>query len=152
MRALASLLVLAAVVSCDAITSVAVDGADFGGATANAHCDRRFVTDGGRPAAFCQEIVNTLAASQFGDDCRATHEATAGPGLCPREQIIAGCKLDKKNDDGSLVFDWYYDVSDGGAEGGPATFEPPVPTSPTDVARTCADRVRYQEGAELAVP
>lgn len=136
-------------VACDAITSIVVEGADFGGAAADAHCDRREVTDGGKPAAFCEEVVATLAASQFADDCRAEHEATPGTGLCPRAGIIAGCKLDAKTEDGSQVWDWYYDASklDGGAH-----FVPPLPHSATDVARLCADRSRYQDGAELASP
>jgi hypothetical protein len=134
---------------------VVVSGADFGGATADAHCDRRFVTDGGVPSAFCQEVIATLAASQFADDCRNQHKATAGTGGCPRARIIAGCKLDKKTDDNSTVKDWYYDVSDvesdAGAEGG-VTFDPPVPTDVASVARTCADRSRYENGAELVAP
>jgi hypothetical protein len=145
--------------ACDAITNVAVTGADFGGGTADAHCDRRFVTDGGQASAFCQEVIATLAASQFADDCRQKHQATAGPGLCPRARIIAGCKLDKPTDDHSTVKDWYYDVSDlvaeAGAEAGRdggATFDDPVPTDVPGVARTCADRQRYEEGAELVQP
>jgi hypothetical protein len=135
--------------ACDAVTSVVVDGADFGGATANAHCDRRDVFDGGRPSSFCQEVVNTLAASQFADDCRATHLATPGTGLCPRAGIIAGCKLETKNEDGSEVWDWYYEVV--GVDAG-APFSPPVPGSASAVAQTCADRTRYADGAELAFP
>ena len=150
---------MACAVACSAITSVAVTGADFGGATADAHCDRRFVTDGGQASAFCQEAIATLAASQFADDCRGKHQATAGTGLCPRARVIAGCKLDKKTDDHSTVNDWYYDVSDliaeagasRGVEGG-ATFDPPVPTDVSAVARACADRSRYEEGAELIPP
>jgi hypothetical protein len=157
--AAAGLALLAGALACDAITSVAVTGADFGGATADAHCDRRFVTDGGQASAFCQEAIATLAASQFADDCRQKHQATAGPGLCPRARVIAGCKLDKPTDDHSTVKDWYYDVSDlvaeagadAGLEGG-ATFDPPVPTDVSAVAQTCADRARYEEGAELITP
>lgn len=135
--------------ACDAVTSVVVDGADFGGATADAHCDRREVQDGGRPSSFCQEIVGTLAASQFADDCRATHQAAAGTGLCPRVGIIAGCKLETKNQDGSEVWDWYYEVS--GVDAG-AAFSPPIPGSAAAVAQTCADRARYADGAELVYP
>ena len=153
------LLLAGAVTACDAITSVAVAGADFGGATADAHCDRRYVTDGGQASAFCQEVTATLAASQFSDDCRGQHQATPGPGLCPRARVIAGCKLDKKTDDGSLVRDWYYDVSDlladAGANSGPdgaPTFAEPVPRDGPGVGRTCLDRARYEEGAELIYP
>ena len=93
------------VIACNAITSVVVSGASFGGATADAYCDRRYVTLGGQRSAFCQEIVNTLAASQFADDCMNKFKATPGTGLCPRAQIIAGCELDTINQDGSHVWD-----------------------------------------------
>ena len=156
-RALLGLAAAGALASaCDAITSVATTGADFGGATADAHCDRRTVTDGGRPSSFCQEIVGTLAATQFADDCRLKLLATPGPGLCPRENVIAGCKLLKKNDDSSLVWDWYYDVTDtdAGDAGGvkPLVYEPPTPRDTSAVASTCADHARYPDGAELAHP
>ena len=143
---------------CDTLGSIASEGVDFAGAKADAHCDRRYVTDGGQPAAFCQEVVSTVAAAQFADDCRTKHEATAGPGLCPREKIIAGCKLLKKNDDQSLVWDWYYDVSsvvaEAGAHAGPdggATFDSQQ-RDVSDVAKSCADPTRYEEGAVLAQP
>src|SRR3954452_20855743 len=139
------------VAACSTLWSIAVEAGDFAGAKADAHCDRRFVTDGGQPAAFCQEVVATVAASEFADDCRAKHQATAEPGLCPRPKIIAGCKLLKHNDDDSLVWDWYYDVSeilaDAGPRAGPdggATFES-VPYGTSDVARMCSDPSRYEE-------
>jgi hypothetical protein len=143
---------------CATISSVALEAGDFAGAKADAHCDRRLVTDGGQPAAFCQEVVGTVAAAEFADDCRAKHQAVAAPGLCPRSRIIAGCKLHKHNDDDSLVWDWYYDVSDIVAEAGPyagrdggPTFET-VPHGVGDVAQMCGDPSRYEEGAELAMP
>lgn len=143
---------------CAALGSIAVEAGDFAGAKADAHCDRRYVTDGGQPAAFCQEIVSTVAAAEFADDCRAKHRAAAEPGLCPRARIIAGCKLHKSNDDDSLVWDWYYDVADilaeagprAGPDGGP-TFDS-RPRSVADVASMCIDPSRYDEGAELAEP
>jgi hypothetical protein len=145
--------------ACSVVDAVAVEGADFGGATADAHCDRRLALDGGQPSSFCQEVQATVAASQFSDDCRLHLLATPGPGLCPRAGIIAGCKLDKKNDDGSIVHDWYYAVSDvaddGGADAGPdaeAPFASPVPQTVAQVAQVCADRSRYADGAELAFP
>jgi hypothetical protein len=152
-----SALVLAGA-GCAALGSVALEAGDFAGVKADAHCDRRFVTDGGQPAAFCQEVVATVAAAEFADDCRAKHQANAEPGLCPRPRIIAGCKLLKHNDDDSLVWDWYYDVSDiladagprAGFDGGP-TFES-VPRGVSDVAQMCKDPSRYEEGAELAQP
>lgn len=152
------IVLLAGGAGCATLGSVALEAGDFAGATAGAHCDRRFVTDGGQPAAFCQEIVETVAAAEFADDCRAKHQAVAGPGLCPRPKIIAGCKLQKHNDDNSLVWDWYYDVSEIVTEAGPyagpdggATFES-VPRDLSDVAQMCADKSRYEEGAELARP
>jgi hypothetical protein len=158
-RLLRLALFVAFATSCDAVASIAVKGADFGGATADAHCDRRFVADGGQASAFCQEVTDTVAASQFSDDCRMKFHATPGPGLCPRAAIIAGCKLDEKHGDGSLVWDWYYDVSgmvaEAGAQAGPdggPTFAEPVAQSEADVVRICADRTRYGDGAELALP
>jgi hypothetical protein len=151
--------VACAVCACGVIESVAVEGASFGGATADAYCDRRFVVDGGQASAFCQEVVNTVAASQFSDDCRMKHLATSGAGLCPRANIVAGCALEEKNADGSHVWDWYYDVSgliaeagaNDGLDGGP-TFAAPVAQSVSDVTAICADPTRYQDGAELAFP
>jgi hypothetical protein len=156
------------VIACNAVTSVIVSGASFGGATADAHCDRRFVTAGGQRSAFCQEVVNTLAASQFADDCRTNHQATAGPGLCDRPQIIAGCKLLQQNRDGSVAWDWYYDVSSFYAEAGleedaaagvpdgdaafTPLFQPPIARDIADVETLCADPTRYPDGAELAFP
>jgi hypothetical protein len=144
---------------CSVVTDVAAQGADFGGATADAHCDRRDVTDGGEASAFCQEVVATVAASQFSDDCRMKHQATPGPGLCPRAKIIAGCKLLEKHGDGSIAWDWYYDVSgdiaEAGAEAGPGggpTFASPVARTVDDVRAICADRTRYNDGAELVLP
>jgi hypothetical protein len=144
---------------CSAIASIANEGASFGGATADVHCDRRFTTDGGQRSAFCQELVATVAASQFSDDCRNKFQASAGPGLCPRDQIIAGCELDDQHKDGSHAWDWYYDVSsfiadagpNAGVDGGP-TFADPVATNVSDVAKICADPTRYNDGAELVSP
>ncbi len=144
---------------CDALTDVAVSASDFAAATADAHCDRRFVTDGGQASAFCQEVSQTVAASQFADDCRGKHLATAGAGLCDRSRIIAGCKLRKINQDKSLVWDWYYDVSDifadAGSRAGPDggfTFDFVPPKTVEDVSRLCASRSRYEDGADLALP
>lgn len=145
-------------VACGVAESLVVEGGDFAGAKADAYCDRRYVVDGAQRAAFCQEIVDTVAASQFADDCRTKHRASAGAGACPREHIVAGCKLLEKHEDGSQVFDWYYDVTDilveagpnDGPEGGP-TFDS-RPTSVDAVAAMCADPLRYEHGAELVMP
>ncbi len=150
-----ALAIAAPFVGCDQLASIAVTAGDFGGATADAHCDRRMVTDGGQAAAFCQEVVGTVAASQFSDDCRIKHRATPGTGLCPRTQMIAGCKLLTKTQDNSLVWDWYYDVSatvaDAGPRAGPdggPTFDD-APRSVNEVRALCASRARYEDGAEL---
>jgi hypothetical protein len=154
--ALALLASLAA--GCAALGDIAVDGVDFAGAKADAHCDRRYVTDGGQAAAFCQELAVTVAAAEFSDDCRAKHRATASAGLCPRGGVIGGCKILEKHDDDSVATDWYYDVSDivaeagasAGPDGGP-TFDS-QPKSAAEVRAYCADRSRYDEGAEFVAP
>jgi len=156
-RVLTRLLALGAVAAaagaCDALGSIAVEAGDFAGAKADVHCDRRFVTEGGRPAAFCQEVLSTVAGAEFSDDCRAKHKATAGAGPCPRASVIAGCKLRKANDDDSSVFDWYYDVAGIAAEAGvPASSIDSRAESMEDVREMCADPSRYEEGADLAPP
>ena len=150
--------IVAVSVGCDALGSVVVEAGDFAGAKADAHCDRRYVTDGGQAAAFCQEVIATVAAAEFTDDCRAKHKAAAAAGPCPRPNIIAGCKLLEPHDDESKVWDWYYDVSDivaeagshAGPNGGP-TFDSRL-RRVEDVADYCSDRSRYEEGAEFATP
>lgn len=149
--ALLALLGLGAL-ACDALADVALEAGDFAGARADVHCDRRWVDDGGAPAAFCQELIATVAAAEFSDDCRAKHMATAGPGRCPRERVIGGCRLWRDNQDDSLVFDWYYDVT-ALPDGGPLDAE--AFDSRTDHAglpAVCADRSRYEEGAEVVAP
>ncbi|MDB4940659.1 MAG: hypothetical protein JWP97_193 [Labilithrix sp.] len=149
---------LLALCGCGALGSVASEGVDFAGAKADAYCDRRFVTAGGQAAAFCQEQASTVAAAEFADDCRTKHKATAGAGLCPRANVIAGCRTLEKHDDDSTTTDWYYDVSGLLAEAGPnagpdggQTFDS-VQKSVAQVTATCADRARYESGAELVLP
>lgn len=122
---------------------------DVVGATGDAHCDRRFVSGDKKAATFCQEIVDTVALSEFQDDCREKFAAISGEGLCARDAIIGGCKLHKVNDDGSEVYDWFYDVSALEDDGG--VFEEPVRTK-DDVAALCADKKRYEEGASFVTP
>lgn len=145
---------LGALAGCNVLGDIAAGGVDFAGAKADAYCDRRFVTDGGRPAAFCQELISTVAAAEFTDDCRAKHHATAGAGTCPRAQIVAGCKLLETHGDNSVATDWYYDVSawlaDAAADGG-VPFESVV-GSVDEVAAACADPTRYEQGAALVMP
>ena len=121
-------------------------------------CDRRIVADGGAPAAFCQGVIGTVAGAEFSDDCRAKHLAAAGPGRCPRERVIGGCRITKDNDDQSQVFDWYYDVSeppDGGVRDAEA-FENRVDGGGA-IAAVCtgtvrtAPRSRGREGARRAL-
>jgi hypothetical protein len=151
-------LVVAFGVGCRPAGCVAATFGDIVGATGDAHCDRRYVPPGEQAAPFCQEIIDTLATSQFKDDCDDKHAAASGDGRCGREHVIAGCKLLGENDDGSEVWDWYYDVTDivdaegpeAGPDGGP-TFEDP-PHTKEDVAKLCADPERYEDGAELQDP
>lgn len=123
---------------------------DVVGATGDAHCDRRYVPDDREPGSFCQEIVDTLAASNFEDDCREKHAAQADDGRCPREKVLGGCKISKVNDDGSEVYDWYYDVSQDTRDGG-LPFVDPAKTK-ADVQKLCADPSRYEEGATYVDP
>jgi hypothetical protein len=123
---------------------------DVVGETGDAHCDRRYVTPGHEPASFCQEVIDTVAQSQFESDCRDSHGASQGDGRCPRDRIIAGCELHKDNDDGSKIYDWYYDVSDledaAAHDAAPAFPDPPV-TTKDEIKKLCADPTRYDEGA-----
>jgi hypothetical protein len=149
---------------------------DVVGATGDVACDRRFGKD---PAPFCQEVIDTVAVTEVGDDCRNKHGAHTYEDKCPRGNVIAGCKIHKDNDDGSEVFDWYYDVSDledaaardaasrdagrsevdgeSDAQAAPpdakasVIFKDPV-TSKDAVRKLCADRTRYEEGATYVEP
>ncbi|HWL88860.1 MAG TPA: hypothetical protein VNO21_23815 [Polyangiaceae bacterium] len=124
---------------------------DVIGTKGDAFCDRRYVTDPKvEAAAFCQELVDTVAASQFEDDCRSRFTAQAADGRCPREKIVGGCKISVTNDDGSEVYDWYYDVSDLEAKSG-REFQSHV-SSADAVRAKCADPERYSDGAEFVMP
>lgn len=150
--------VAAHVAGCDGVGGVASEVAAAYGAEHNAYCDRRFITGGkSRPTAFCQEVVETLAAQRFIEDCEQKHGGKTDIGRCPAEKIIAGCKVGKRNEDGSVVYDWYYDVreleaSDAGKlpDGGPVWLGPP--RTPDDVRALCSDRTLYDEGATYIAP
>jgi len=113
---------------------------DVVGQTDDVACDRR---TGSEPAPFCQEVTDTVAVSQVKDDCITKFSAAGTEGKCPREKIIAGCKIHKDNDDGSEVFDWYYDVSGESPDAGFKDF----PRTADDVKALCEDPTRYEEGA-----
>ena len=124
------------------------------GETGDSACDRRFVGDGGARGSFCQELVDTVATSQFQDDCRTKFQAQAWGGRCPREQVLGGCKIGKKNEDGSQSWDWFYDVSALEQDAGvaPGALFPDAPRSADDVKKLCADPARYSDGADFAPP
>jgi hypothetical protein len=151
-------LVVIVAVGCKPAGCIAGALGDVVGETGDAHCDRRGVDPGFQAASFCQELIDSLATGEFKDDCRAKHGAAAGDGKCGRERAVAGCKLLKKNDDNSEVYDWYYDVSDilakegpeAGPDGGPTFEDPPVTVE--RVKEMCADRERYEDGAEFRLP
>lgn len=155
-RSLLLLFVLAAASGCKVGGCAANVLGDVVGETGDVACDRRFVKGADKePAPFCQEVIDTVAVSQVRDDCREKHTASAFEGKCPREKIIAGCKIHKDNDDGSEVWDWYYDVSDledaavhapdATPDAGPI-FKDPVRTK-EEVKALCTDKTRYEEGA-----
>lgn len=129
-----------AVAGCKVAGAIANVFGDIAGETEDVACDRR---TGREPAPFCQEVIDTVAVSQVGDDCRDKFGAATFEARCPRQGIIAGCKIHKDNDDGSEVWDWYYDVSDAGPDAG---FRD-APRTKADVQRLCEDPSRYEEGA-----
>ncbi len=145
------IMMMLGVAGCRAGGWVASVVGDVIGDKGNAACDRRYVSDpSAQPSAFCQEVIDTVASSQIEDDCTSKFHAKAFDGTCPRENVIGGCKYNQTNDDGSTVYDWYYDVSDLEKQGGHA-FESHVDTA-DDVRAKCADPNRYEGGAEFVEP
>lgn len=118
---------------------------DVVGFSGDAYCDRRYVDEAREPGSFCQEIIDTVAMDEFQEDCREKHTARAGEGRCPAERRIGGCKVTTTNDDGSEVWDWYYDVADLEADAG--LVFPNRAKNEADVRALCADPKRYDEGA-----
>ncbi len=123
-----------------AVLLVAVSGCKVGGCAANVLGDVVGETD------------DVSCDRRYGKDRREKHAARTTESKCPREHIIAGCKIHKDNDDGSEVWDWYYDVSDledagskDAASDGPI-FADPI-TTKEQVKALCADPTRYEEGA-----
>lgn len=152
------LLLLGCGAGCRAGGCIANVLGDVVGETGDAHCDRRYVAEGREAAPFCQEIIDTIAQGEFEDDCRDKFAARADDGRCPRENVIGGCKISKVNDDGSEIWDWYYDISpierdagDGTDRDGGIVFNE-APRTKAAVQKLCADRQRYDEGASYADP
>jgi hypothetical protein len=164
--------------ACTAIAGAFGGLGSFLGTNSNASCDRRYAD---RPEPFCQEIDDTVAGSEFEDDCRKKFPgARTSDAYCPRERRVGGCVDEKHNDDNSTVTDWFYDVSEmvaeagaedaaivwneagvpefeAGASDGAATLKPtfdPLQTHLTadDVKAKCADRKRYENGAHYVSP
>ncbi|MBS2017578.1 MAG: hypothetical protein JST00_32155 [Deltaproteobacteria bacterium] len=145
--------------ACDGVGGVASEVAAAHGAEHSAYCDRRFPRDYAktRPAAFCQEVVETIAAQRFIDDCEEKYGAKSELGRCPAKRILGGCKVGKRNEDSSIVYDWYYDVrdlesSDAGKmpDGGPAFLGPP--RTAADVRALCNDPGQYDQSATFVEP
>jgi len=145
---------LLATASCRAGGWVASIVGDVVGSKGDAACDRRYIHDdpdpGAVPSAFCQEVIDTVATSQIRDDCNDHLHAHAIDGRCPRENVIGGCKLSMTNDDGSEVYDWYYDVQSLEQQDS-VVFKSTVATQ-DDVRTQCADPQRYDQGAEFVMP
>jgi len=147
---LLTLLCAAPGAGCEAnVGGVASEIANAHGSRHDAYCDRRFV-ERGRPAAFCQEVLDTVAAQRFIEDCEQKHGARTEIGRCPRERILGGCRVGSKNDDGSVVYDWYYDVRDIEADAGDVFLAPPRTSEA--VRALCANPSQYDQGAVYVGP
>ena len=156
--AFAALSAVAIAPDCDVVARLYGDLGSLVGSNQTDSCDRRF---GAQPEAFCQEIDNTVAGSQFRDDCTKKFQAPANIGGCPRDAIVGGCAIDTQNEDGSNVTDWYYDVTSLVAEAGTGAEDDDAGPSfpPSDVGLTvdevrakCADPMRYSDGAHYVGP
>src|SRR4051794_39549613 len=92
-------------VDCSVLGNIA---AAFAGSDSS--CDRRYGKSQD-PQPFCQELVDSVAGPDFRDDCDTHLQGKSNEDRCPRDHAIGGCEIDKTNQDGSTVTDWYYDVS-----------------------------------------
>jgi hypothetical protein len=111
-------------------------------------CDRRSGASES-PQPFCQEILETVAGSRFREDCTQKLKGTAREDKCPRDNVIAGCKVTITNDDGSEIIDWFYDVDN----------DPNSKVKTEDRIRTreqvrakCNEPGRYEGGATFIDP
>jgi hypothetical protein len=138
-----ALLLLGLLVSCKLPGSIAAAAA--GG---DSSCDRRS-GESDTPQPFCQEILETVAGSRFREDCTQKLKGTAREDRCPREHIIAGCKVTITNDDGSEIIDWFYDV-----DKDPTSKVKPMDRirSADEVRKKCAEPGRYEGGATFVSP
>lgn len=148
-RAALSLTVVAALLAGATPACSVVGGIAGGLAGGDSSCDRRY-GESDSPQPFCQEILDTVAGSRFREDCDQKLKGKSGEDVCPREHVIAGCKVNKKNDDGSEVVDWFYDVD---------ADNPPSKVKPSDRIHTkeqvkakCNEPGRYEEGATYQEP
>jgi hypothetical protein len=135
---------------CKAAGCIANAFGDVAGDTGDVACDRRIVSEG-EAEPFCQEVIDTVAGANIKDDCFAKHHAHYDDGRCPREKVVGGCKYLKVNDDGSEVYDWFYDVSAEVDAGKKFVFDA-VPLTKDDVKKRCADPKRYESGAIFLEP
>jgi hypothetical protein len=149
-RRLVMLISILVMTGCRAGGCAAGAFGDLVGQTGDVACDRRYVVQNGEPAAFCQEVIDTVAISQVWDDCEDKHLARPVEGRCPRERVLGGCKVNRENDDGSQIYDWYYAVDEPNDEHG-TPYESRV-TSVDDVKAQCSDPTRYENGAEFVTP
>ncbi len=129
---------------CSAVEYIGGSLAATVGISEDSFCDRRFVREdkADRRGNFCQDIVDTVADSEFREDCDQKFGARTGTGRCDRGSSLGGCAVAEVERDGSQVTDWFY-AADGGTE---------TPRTPDEVAKLCDDRARYDRGARFVRP
>jgi len=129
---------------CSAVEFIGGSLAATVGISEDSYCDRRFVSDdkADKRTAFCQDIVDTVADSEFREDCSKKFGARTGTGRCDRGTTIGGCAVSEVERDGSQVTDWFY-LTD---------FDDAGPRNKDDVGKLCGDRSRYERGASFVTP